>query len=78
MITTKQVRSIMRNHSKFSVYTNKTTGHMGLDRRVKCYYRGTQDIPLLYALQNAAGVENVNITSYSAGNRGITVKCMLA
>jgi hypothetical protein len=80
MLTTKQVRAIMRQYpiSRYGVYTNKTKGHTGVNRRVKCYY-GNNDA-LLNALIKAAGSNNVNLTAgygYSA-NAGITVKCVLA
>ena len=80
MLTTKQVRAIIAQHRNdtHGVYTNKTTGHTGLNRRVKCYYRG--DARLLMALQKAAGVENVKLTSGGSHYRampGIVVKCLL-
>lgn len=82
MITTKQVRAIIAQHStsSYGVYTNKTTGHTGSDRRVKCYFRGNNK--LLAALQKAAGAENVTLTAggegWYAGGPGIVVKCILA
>jgi hypothetical protein len=80
MITTQQVRDIIRTHRPGAlIYTNKTTGHKGPERRVKCYYRG--DTELMSALQKAAGAENVSVTAggdgyYSTG-QGIVVKCVL-
>ena len=82
MITTKQVRAIIAQHSTYSygIYTNKTTGHTGLDRRVKCYFRN--NTKLLKALIAAAGAENVTLTEggnqYYGGGPGIVVKCVLA
>jgi hypothetical protein len=79
MITTQQVRDIIRTHRPDAlIYTNKTPGHKGPERRVKCYYRG--DIKLLVKLLTAAGVENVRITSGGTGydvapRAGIVVKC---
>ena len=80
MITTQQVRDIIRTHRPGAlIYTNKTTGHKGPERRVKCYYRG--DTELMSALQKAAGADNVTLTAggdgyYSVG-QGIVVKCVL-
>ena len=82
MITTKQVRAIIAQHSNssYGVYTNKTTGHTGSDRRVKCYFRG--NTKLLNTLQKAAGKENVTLTAggnqYYGGGPGLIVKCILA
>ena len=83
MITTKQVRAVIAKHStsSYGVYTNKTTGHTGSDRRVKCYFRGNNK--LLAALQKAAGAENVTLTAGFGGGgygggAGIVVKCILA
>jgi hypothetical protein len=80
MITTQQVRDIIRTHRPGAlVYTNKTPGHKGPERRVKCYYRG--DTELLFLLQTAAGAENVTVTAGDNGNgyyrvaKGIVVKC---
>lgn len=81
MLTTKQVRAIIAQHStnSYGVYTNKTTGDTSNVRRVKCYFRG--NVQLLRALQKAAGKQNVTLTQggegYYAGGPGIIVKCML-
>jgi hypothetical protein len=82
MLTTKQVRAIIAQHStsSYGVYTNKTTGDTSNRRRVKCYFRG--NTKLLVALSNAAGVDNVTLTagsnSYYTAGAGIVVKCVLA
>lgn len=81
MLNTKQVRAIIAQHSdsSYGVYTNKTTGDMSNRRRVKCYFRN--NTKLYFALQKAAGVENVKITeggNYYGGRPGIVVKCVLA
>ena len=81
MITTRQVRDIIRTHRPDAlIYTNKTTGYKGPERRVKCYFR--DDKELLAALKKAAGADNVSVTAggdgyYSIG-QGIVVKCVLA
>lgn len=85
MLTTKQVRNIMRNHltSTYGLYTNKTTGDTTNIRRVKCYMpRDNREAnKLLNALRKAAGAENVKTTSGSAsygfGRMGITVRCFV-
>ena len=85
MLTTKQVRNIMRNHltSTYGLYTNKTTGDTSNIRRVKCYMpRDTREATkLINALKKAAGAENVKLTSgevaYSRGCPGITVRCIV-
>jgi hypothetical protein len=81
MLTTKQVRAIINQHSTstYGVYTNKTTKYTGPNRRVKCYFKN--NIKLLKALQKAAGKENVTLTEggngYCSGGPGITVKCVI-
>lgn len=80
MLTTSQVRAIMHQYgaNDYGIYTNKTAGHEGPERRVKCYYRGKKD--LLDALQKAAGKENVTLTPgavYYGAGPGITVKCII-
>jgi len=81
MITTTQVRAIINKHApnSYGVYTNKTKGHLGQVRRVKCYFRN--NIKLLKALQRAAGRDNVTLTvggvGAYGGQPGITVKCVL-
>jgi hypothetical protein len=77
--TTLQVRAIMHsfNVAGHAMYTNKTTGHTGRQRRVKCY---GNDLVLIAALQKACGAANVKQTpgsNYRSGP-GITVKCVLA
>jgi hypothetical protein len=80
MITTQQVRDIIRTHRPGAlIYTNKATGHKGPERRVKCYFR--DDKELLAKLKKAAGADNVTLTAggdgyYSIG-QGIVVKCVL-
>ena len=87
LLTTTQVRNIMRANGGEPRYTNKTTAHKGNIRRVKAYYYGNQT--MLKALQKACGAENVTLTdggdSYPAGfgygysgQPGVTVKCVLA
>ena len=79
MISTLQVRTIIRKHfnsNSPTMWTNKTKGHKGLNRRVKCYAFGNYQ-PLLSELRSAAGAMNVTV-----GGGGyycsIIVKCVLA
>ena len=82
MLNTKQVRAIIAQHGAnyYGTYTNKTKGHTGLERRVKCYFQ--DNVALYRALQKAAGKDNVTITPGGAGyysmGPGIVVKCVLA
>ena len=76
MITTKQVRNIIRTHRPDAlIYTNKTTGYKGPERRVKCYFRN--DTELMFLLMTAAGPENVHTTEYYGygASAGLIVKC---
>jgi hypothetical protein len=86
MLTTRQVRAIIRKHNPSThpvwdpIYTNKTKSNPGNVRTVKCYYHS--NTALLKALQQAAGAQNVKLTTgaqhYYALGPGITVKCVLA
>lgn len=87
LLTTLQVRKIMRKHGGEPLYTNKTTGDTSNIRRVKAYYYGNKK--MLKALQKKCGQKNVTLTSgggdslsgfgygYS-GQPGVTVRCVLA
>jgi hypothetical protein len=80
MLTTIEVRSIMRKAGRDSwcIYTNKTRGHAGNERRVKCYF---PDEKLVAWLNQAAGAENVKVMLHGGGHGmhdGIVVKCVLA
>jgi hypothetical protein len=82
MLTTKQVRAIIKQHrpdGMWGVYTNKTAGDTTNRRKVKCYFRN--DVDLFRALQKAAGRANVYLTPgsdycHSIGP-GIIVNCVL-
>jgi hypothetical protein len=82
MLTTKQVRAIIAQHTtdSYGVYTNKTKDHKGPQRRVKCYFQ--DNVALYRALQKAAGKDNVTLTPGADGyynmGPGIVVKCVLA
>lgn len=80
MLTTKQVRNVMRNHlfDSRDIWTNKTTGDKTNIRRVKCYMPqdNRKANKLLADLKKAAGAENVRITN-GDWRMGITVRCFV-
>jgi len=82
MLTTKQVRAIIRKHTTAAeIWTDKPRhDYIGSLRRVKCYFDNNG--VLLRALQKAAGSQNVTVTTgnhHSMYDRGpgIVVKCLL-
>jgi hypothetical protein len=77
LLTTLQVRAIMRANGGKPAYTNKTKGYTGQHRRVKAYYRS--NAAMVSALQRACGVENVTVTNRNDphGFAGVTVKCYI-
>ena len=77
LLNTKQVRAIIRANGGTPLYTNKTKGHTGNIRRVKCYFDGNAD--LLAALDKASGIRNVNwiMNNRYAHHTAITIKCVL-
>lgn len=85
MLTTKEVRAIMRKHGKGRgfelIYTNKVKDPNV--RHVKCYYSEHRDHALMDALCIEAGYENVKLTMdghlkcYSQVP-GLIVKCKMA
>ena len=84
LLTTLQVRKIMRKHGGEPVYTNKTTGDTSNNRRVKAYYFDNK--AMVKALQKKCGKKNVKVTegteypySYDCyGLRSVIVRCVLA
>lgn len=85
MLTTIQVRAIMRRHIKTNawdrIWTNRWK-NSGDVRSVKCYEPSDfkQSMTLLRELQRLAGANNVNITAGSEylSHSGITVRCLIA
>lgn len=78
MITTVQVRAIMRKHNAHHIWTNKTKGHKGLARRVKCWATGDK-VAMMSELRSVAGASNVYEGTDPAAYYGsIIVKCELA
>lgn len=75
MLTTKEVRELMRLFGKDVIYTNKVKGEDF--RAVKCYYSGTDnDKNLVSILLKLNG--NVKVIDNSDGNfvpDSITVRC---
>ena len=84
MLTTTQVRAIMHQFNRSTIYTNKTRKNPGAERRVKCYMPGDSQIAnlLMRQLYAEAGSANVFVTPgaqhFLAGGPAITVKCVLA
>lgn len=81
MLTTKQVRDIMRDGCwQGWIYTNKVKDPS--IRHVKCYYnpRNSKDVALLHTLKREAGADNVWVTKgagYGFSLPGIVVRCVL-
>lgn len=82
MLTTTEVRAIMRKHGRESIWTNKAPGHAGNVRTVKCYEPWDFDVytRLSRELCKKAGRDNVSFTSGGGevGMPGIVVKCVIA
>lgn len=85
MLTTKQVRAIMRERTGFwaaYIYTNQVKDKSV--RHVKCYYNpnSTNDVALFNELKRKAGADNVWLTKGTQyrGARlpGLVVRCKLA
>jgi hypothetical protein len=82
MITTKQVRDIMRKYTKSTIYTNKVKAKN--ERSVKCYLPSDSVVAkkLLSELDAAAGANYVNTYKYSsyyyAPLDSVTVRCVIA
>ena len=77
MLTTKQVRKIMHSFEvpSINMWTNKTLGHKGQNRRVKCY---STELSVFVALQRACGAANVKATQgCNPRGSGIVVKCLI-
>ena len=78
MLTTIQVRAIMRKHGfGGTLYTNKSAGHEGRERRVKMYGHGTA--ALQKELAQAGGADTLTFTFNMGYNEtdGLTVRCLL-
>jgi hypothetical protein len=82
MITTKQVRNIMRKYTDDSIYTNKITD--ASKRRIKCYLPAdaVEANKLISELEAAAGFANVDINydssvSYRIPRSSVIVTCVI-
>lgn len=79
-ITTLQVRAVMAQHGADQIYTNKTKGHTGNTRRVKCYYQTPDMHTDLLKLMGGNG--NIKMTrrngNIGRGSRSVIVTCVLA
>jgi len=79
MVTTKQVRDVMRKHgvSSCEIWTNKYQGWPSDKRTVKCYFnRRNAMVEELIAL---AGADNVKVTpgaGHCYSGLGIVVYCV--
>ena len=85
MLTTKQVRDIMRRHINTNIWnpmwTNKTGKNCGDVRSVKAYFNGDVTHPMIKELlQAGADLDDLNFTAGSEYNgiEGLTVRCRLA
>ena len=87
MVTTREVRAVMRKYdSWYTIYTNKTTGDTSRRRRVKCYKPGDakKADALLKELRELAGEENVTVYTpnvlrpWCNTHDSVVVKCELA
>jgi hypothetical protein len=82
MITTKQVRDIMRKYTESVIYTNKVKAKN--ERSVKCYLPSDPVVAkkLLSELDAAAGESCVSTYKYSsyyyAPLDSVTVRCVIA
>lgn len=76
MLTTKQVRAIMRSYNVpvINIYTNKTYASNSNARRVKCYLTSNISPQLVQVLKAATNPKNVKILH----NKSLIVKCVLA
>ena len=78
MLTTTQVRAIMRKHGhRGDIWTNKSAGHEGRERRVKIYGHGTA--AMQKELARAGGADTLTFTVNMGYNEtdGLTVRCLL-
>jgi hypothetical protein len=85
MLTTKQVRDIMRRHINPNIWnpmwTNKTSKNCGNVRAVKAYFNGDVTHPMIKELlQAGVDLDDLNFTAGSEHNglEGLTVRCRLA
>ena len=80
MITTKQVRSIMRKYTNDSIYTNKVSA--ANQRRVKCYLPADAVEANKLISELEAGFANVDINydssvSYRIPRSSVIVTCVI-
>jgi hypothetical protein len=85
MLTTLQVRTILRNANITPRYTNKTKGHSGNVRRVKAYLprelSETTKFLILHSLVDLGiSLSNIKLLppSYAANRPSIIITCALA
>lgn len=85
MLTTQQVRNVLRANNITPRYTNKTTGHTGKVRRVKAYLPRDLSETAKFALLNRLVECSISLSEIKllppsfAGNRpSLVITCALA
>jgi hypothetical protein len=84
MLTTLQVRAIIRKHIQTNIWntiwTNKPSKNCGDRRTVKVYFNGAATHPMIRELRRAGvDLDDMNFTAGSQylGAAGLTVRCVL-
>lgn len=73
---TIEARDALRSAGFTPIYTNKSAGHKGNERRVKAYIGRNSDVDMLRQMVGFANVKLPSNPSYS-GRHSVTVKCFL-
>lgn len=84
MLTTRQVRDILKQHVQQNVFnpfwTNKTRKNPGNLRAVKVYLDGDTSRVIQALVRAGVALDDINVTAGSEyrGTGGLTVRCILA
>jgi hypothetical protein len=84
MLTTRQVRDILKQHVNQNVFnpfwTNKTRKDPGNLRTVKVYLEGNTSRVIHALIKAGVNIDDINVTDGSEyrGIGGLTVRCILA
>jgi hypothetical protein len=84
MLTTRQVRDILKQHVQQNVFnpfwTNKTRKNPGNLRAVKVYLEGNTSRVIHALVRAGVDLNDINVTAGSEyrGIGGLTVRCILA
>ena len=80
MLTTKEVRNILKSHGLNWTYTNKTAGDTSNRRRVKTYFSCSNAVKKLVIndLLAATSTDNVKVVDSDYYGSAVIVKCILA